>query len=606
MCGIVGYTGNKNAFPILIDSLKRLEYRGYDSLGLAVNDNKKLNVFKEVGEIGKLEREIPRFEGKAGIAHTRWATHGKVNKKNAHPHLSQNKKIAVVHNGIINNFKRLKERLEKENFKFESETDSEIIAHLVDYYYNGNLDEAVIKASKEIEGSYAFVISCIDEPNKIVVAKNGNPIVVGIGEGENFVASDVTALLRYTKKVYYLDDGEIATITNDNITIMDLDGKKVKKDVQKIEWSLEDAQKGGYPHFMLKEIFEQPDTIHQTFLGRISEIEPSIYFEDFDIKQEQLISTDKITILACGTSFYAGLVGKYILENFVSIPVEVELSSEYKTSYGKNENELIIAITQSGETFDTMYALKKAKDLGCKTLAITNVPGSSISRIVDGVIYTRAGPEIGVAATKTFTSQIIVLYLLALKLGMLKGVIGSDKSRELIQSIKHIPRLAQNILDKNDGIRECIKYLENAESAFFIGRNINYPIALEGALKLKEISYIHAEGFAAGELKHGPFALLTKKTPVFAINVKDESYEKMLGNIGEIKAREAPVICVADEHDEEIEKYVDEVLRIPHISPEFSPILVTIIFQLLAYYSAERKGCSIDKPRNLAKSVTVE
>jgi len=606
MCGIVGYTGNRKALPILIDALKRLEYRGYDSLGIAITHNKKLNIYKEVGEISKLEKKIPHFNGRAGIAHTRWATHGKVTPINAHPHLSCNKKIAIVHNGIINNFQQLKDLLIKQDHTFTSETDSEIIAHLIESYYEDSLENAVVKASQQIDGSYAFAATSSDEPNTIVAARKESPLVIGIGEGENFIASDIPALLRYTDKVIFLNDGEIATVTNNSIQIIDHQGNVMEKEVKKVEWNLEDAQKGGFSHFMLKEIYEQPDTIHKTFLGRVSEIEPSINFGDIGLSEEELSSIRHITILACGTSYYAGMVGKYIIEKVCSIPVDVEISSEYISLLNTKNDTLFIAITQSGETADTLVAIRKVKVVGCKTLAITNVPDSTITRLTHGTIYTRAGPEIGVAATKTFTSQLVVLYLFALHMGLIKGITGPDKAREFIQTIKHLPRLVQSVIDDSENIMHCTRYLDNALSVFFVGRNINYPVSLEGALKLKEISYVHAEGFAAGELKHGPFALLTKHTPVFAILVKDEFYSKMLGNIGEIKARYAPVIAIADHDDEDIKKYVDEVLRIPSISPEFSPILISVIYQLLAYHNANKKGYSIDKPRNLAKSVTVE
>ena len=606
MCGIIGYTGYRNALPVLLDALKRLEYRGYDSAGVSIVHNNKINIFKEVGEISNLEKNVPKIKGTLGIGHTRWATHGEVNKTNAHPHLSNNKKIAIIHNGIIDNYKSLREELTKKNYKMVSETDSEIFAHLVEDNYKGNLEQAVLRALKKIKGSYAFVVTCAEEENKIVVARKKSPIVIGLGEGENFVASDIPALLRYTDKVYYLDDEEVAVITNNAVTVMDLKGKEIKKEEHRVEWNLEDAQKAGYSHFMLKEIFEQPKTIHQTFLGRISELESSVDFGDFGIKNTELESIEKITILACGTSFYAGLVGKYIIEKFALVPVSVEVSSEYNFLSAKPEETLIIAISQSGETADTLSALRRAKGMGCKTLAITNIAGSTISRISNGVIYNRSGIEIGVAATKTFTSQLIVLFLFAIHLGIIKGNLGSDHARDLLQSIKHLPRVVQQILDKCDEIAASSKYLEKAQSVFYIGRNINYPISLEGALKLKEISYIHAEGFAAGELKHGPFALLTKDTPVVAIAIKDDSYDKMLGNIGEIKARKSPVICIADEQDKDIEKYVDNVIRIPSISPEFSPIPTAVVCQLLAYYIADKKGRSIDKPRNLAKSVTVE
>ena len=604
MCGIIGYNGYREANKVLIDCLKRLEYRGYDSAGIGVI-GKKLQVFKEVGEISKLEKEIPSLEGDIGIGHTRWATHGAVTRENAHPQLSQNKKIAVIHNGIIENFNQLKENLEKKGKKFSSRTDTEVIAHLIEDNYKGNLENAVFSALKKIKGSYAIVIASADEPEKLVGARKKSPLVIGVGDNENFIASDIPALLKYTNRVIYLDDGEMCVVGKNSISVFNENKKEIKKEEDLIKWDLKDAEKSGFPHFMLKEIYDQPDTINQVYRGRISEINRTITFHE---KTEYLFENrvDSIQIIACGTSFYSGLVGKYLLEKLTNIPVAVELASEYRFFGSRNKSSLVIAITQSGETLDTLAALKEAKNSGCKTLVITNVIGSTATRIADAYILNQSGPEISVAATKTFTSQILVLLLIALKIAIMKNMIGTDELYKHILNLKELPRIVRQVLDKSSYILEITRQLQNAKSVFFIGRGINYPLSLEGALKLKEISYIHAEGFAAGELKHGPFALLTKITPVVAIVTKDTTYDKMIANIGEVKARGPQVIAIAEDDDTEIEKHADFVLRFPSNSSLLTCIPIIVILQLLAYHVANLRKCSIDKPRNLAKSVTVE
>jgi len=604
VCGIVGYNGFREANKVLIDCLKRLEYRGYDSAGIGVI-GKKLQIFKDVGEISKLEEKIPSLDGDIGISHTRWATHGAVTKENAHPHLSSNKKIAVIHNGIIENFKKLREDLEKKGIKFISQTDTEVIAHLINENYKGNLEDAVFSAIKKLKGSYAIVVICEDEPDKLVGARKESPLVIGIGDNENFIASDVPAFLKYTNRVVYLNDGEMCVLSKNSVTVFDENKKEVRKKEDLIKWDFKDAEKSGFPHFMLKEIYDQPDTVHRVFLGRVSEIERTVEFHE---KVENLLSNgvDSIHIVACGTSFYSGLVGKYLIEKLTNIPVSVELSSEYRYFGTRNEKSLVIGITQSGETADTLAALKEAKNSGCRTLVVTNVIGSTATRIADAYILTQSGPEIGVAATKTFTSQILVLFLIALKIAMLKNKIGADELLKYILYLKELPREVRQVLDQSDEILNIAKQLKNANSVFFIGRGINYPISLEGALKLKEISYVHAEGFAAGELKHGPFALLTKTTPVVAIVTKDLTYDKMIANIGEVKARGPQVIAIAENNDTEIEKHADFVIHFPLDSNLLSCIPIAVILQLLAYHVANLKGCSIDKPRNLAKSVTVE
>ena len=604
MCGIIGYNGFRDADNILVESLKRLEYRGYDSAGIAVL-NKKQHLFKEIGEIKKLEEILPKIKGTIGIGHTRWATHGNVTKTNAHPHLSSNQKIAVVHNGIIENFRKIRTNLKKKGYTVTTQTDSEVIAHLIEDNYKGNLQKAVFNALKKIEGYYAIVVTSTDEPDKIVGARKDSPLVVGVGDNENFLASDITAFLKYTNRVIYLEDGELCVITTKDVTVYDEHYETVDKEVNLIDWDISDAEKSGFEHFMLKEIYDQPDTINNALRGRVSEVNQYVGFAE-KVEKELKSDLDSIHIIACGTSFYSGLVAKYTIEKIADMPVSVDFSSEYRYFGTKKENSLVIAITQSGETLDTLAALKEAKNSGCQTLAITNVIGSTVTRLADAYILTQSGPEIGVAATKTFTSQIIILFLVALKLAIKKGTITSDEIYNYILNLKELPKQIRQVLEKSDEIEKIAEVLKHAHSVFFIGRGVNYPISLEGALKLKEISYIHAEGFAAGELKHGPFALLTKETPVIAIATKDFTYDKILANIGEVKARGPQVIAIADETDTEIEKHADFVLRYPTNQTILTAIPITVILQLLAYHVANLRGCSIDKPRNLAKSVTVE
>ena len=604
MCGIIGYVGFRDANNLIVDSLKRLEYRGYDSAGISII-NKTQQLFKDVGEIDKFRKNLPNFKGTIGIGHTRWATHGGVTKENAHPHLSNNKKIAVVHNGIIENFSKLRDDLIKKGYKFFSQTDTEVISNLIEDNYQGDLTNAVVSALKKIEGYYAVVVTSTDEPNIIVGARKDSPLVIGVGDNENFLASDITAFLKYTNRVIFLNDGEICTISNKEIKIFDENNRQIQREENIIKWELKDAEKSGFPHFMLKEIFEQPETTHHVIRGRVLEIDRTIQFNE---KVEYLLNSgiSSITIVACGTSYYAGLCGKYLIEQLTGIPVIIELSSEYRYFGTRDKNSLVIAVTQSGETLDTIAALKEAKNSSCKTLVVTNVVGSTATRISDAYILTQSGPEIGVAATKTFTSQILVLFLIALRTSIIKNKIGADKLYDYILQLKELPRNVRQILDQNKKISTIASKLKKANSVFFIGRGLNYPLSLEGALKLKEISYIHAEGFAAGELKHGPFALLTKHTPVVVIATKDSTYSKIIANIGEVKARGPQVIAIAEEGDIEIEKHADFVLRFPSKSVLLSCIPITVILQLLAYHVANLRGCSIDKPRNLAKSVTVE
>jgi len=604
MCGIIGYAGFRNARTVSLDCLKRLEYRGYDSAGIGIF-NKEIQVFKEVGYISNLEEHVPYIEGSIALAQTRWATHGKVTKNNAHPHLSDNKKITIVHNGIIENFKELKKQLITKGYHFISETDSEVFAHLIQDCYKGDIEQAVYDAVQHVKGYYALVVLCADEPDVLIGARKDSPLVIGMGDNENFLSSDIPAFLKYTNRVIYLNDGEICKITSKNIELFGIDNQPLQREQELISWDVSSAEKTGFPHFMLKEIYEQTDTVHQVIRGRISEIQREVMFPE-SIESVLRNGSNDIHIVACGTSYYAGLAGKYLIEQLTGKPVFVHLASEYRY-YGRyNRKSLIIGVTQSGETLDTIAALKKANHHGCRTLVVTNVIGSSATRIADAYILTQSGPEIGVAATKTFTAQVLVLLLIALKLGVFTKTIGADSLYQLIQSLKKLPRVVQHVLDQSNYIKKVAEQLVHAHSVFFIGRGINFPLSLEGALKLKEISYIHAEGFAAGELKHGPFALLTKDTPVVALVGSDETYEKMISNIGEVKARGPKVIAIAEENDEAITQFVDVVIPYPSNKGGLSCIPIIVILQLLAYHVADLKGCSIDKPRNLAKSVTVE
>ena len=596
MCGIVGYAGGRDAQPILIDCLKRLEYRGYDSAGIAIVDE-TLGIFKSKGEIAVLESLMPAMKGTLGIAHTRWATQGKPTTENAHPLADCSKKLAVVHNGIISNFMDVRELLVKAGHIFSSDTDSEVFAHLVESELKDDLVNAVYRALEKIEGTYAFAVVC-EGHDGIVATRRESPLVVGIGDGENFLASDVTALLKYTNRMIYLLDGDVVRVTKDSVEIRDSKGNKVEREPQKITWNLEDAEKSGYPHFMLKEIFEQPDAIHDSLLGRIETIEMESFFQGNHFSS--------VKIVACGTSYHAGLVGKYIIEELAKIPTTVQISSEYRYSSVSRESPLVVLITQSGETADTLGAAREARKRGNKTLAIANVVDSAITREVDHVIYTRAGPEIGVAATKTFVTQLIALYLLAIELGVQNKSLAAQARRSMIGSLRNLPRAVQDVLNQAMLIEALANKYAGARDMFFIGRSINYPVALEGALKTKEISYVHGEGFPAGEMKHGPLALLSKDSPVVAIAIKDHTYDKMLGNMSEVSARGSPVIAIGYEGDTELARYADDVVWIREIPPVLSPVPVIVVLQLWAYYIAKARGCPIDKPRNIAKTVTVE
>jgi len=594
MCGIVGYIGNKQAQPVLLSSLGRLEYRGYDSCGIAVAGG-SVKVYKDMGRVAALAERAPQLVGTIGIGHCRWATFGEPSKMNAHPHCDCASNIAVVHNGVINNFQSLRQQLVSEGHTFISETDTEVIPHLIEKYYNGSLEKAVEAALRVIEGSYAIIVLMSGEP-KLVIARKDSPLVIGIGDRETFVASDVPAILDYTNRVIYLEDGDIGVITQNGVRITS-DGTEVDREEHKILWDLEEAQRGGYEHFMLKEIHEQPKVIRDTLVEYTQRAEPVV-----DLERVRDTGIESVLILACGTSYHAALVGKYIIEDLVGVPVRVEIASEF-SYYGRTlARTLAIVITQSGETADTLRAVRRLKGVQCRVVVVTNVVGSSASRVADQTIYTRAGPEISVAATKSFTAQLMVLYWLAM------GYSRTDARRlaGMLLGLRQLPSNVQRVLDSGDIILPCARYLSKYEDVFFIGRGINFPLAMEGALKLKEISYIHAEGYAAGELKHGPFALLGEDTPVIAIVAQGSTYEAMLTNIKEVKARKSPLIALAEEGDEAIKELADFVITVPRVDAIFSPVVNAVALQLLAYYTAKERGCPIDFPRNLAKSVTVE
>jgi len=597
MCGIMGYTGNRQALGLLIEGLKRLEYRGYDSAGVVVLGD-GLNLQKAKGMIADLEKRLQPAEGTTGLAHTRWATHGRPSDENAHPFMDCTGRMAMVHNGIIENFQDLRERLVAKGHRFTSDTDTETIVHLIESHYKGDLVAAVRRACKQLRGTYAIAVVHADHPGTLVAARFETPLVVGVSaEGEALLASDVTPLLPYTDDFTFLEDGDVVELKGGGFKITDLAGKRVERPTHHVDWSVEDAQKGGFEHFMLKEIFEQPHAILQSMMGRIS---------DEALEAIAPKNVDKVKIVACGTSYHAGLIGKYALEAIAGLDTTVEMASEYRYSNLARESALIVAVTQSGETIDTISALREAKRRGTRTVAITNVVGSTITREAHDTIYTRAGPEIGVAATKTFTTQLVALYLLAFALGRRRKSLGAEELRRLREELRKLPSKVQQVLNSHEAIKAAAARLKDVRDVYFIGRNINYPAALEGALKLKEISYIHAEGYPAGELKHGPIALLDAHTPVVAIVVDDAVRPKMISNIGEVSARDAPVYAVGYEDDLELAKVVDVLLPIPRTDPLFSPVVVVVALQLLAYYVALMRGCSIDKPRNLAKSVTVE
>ncbi len=609
MCGIVGYIGQQEASPIIIDGLRRLEYRGYDSAGICTLNGGEPQIYRAEGKLVNLEnilRETPAT-GTRGIGHTRWATHGRPSEINAHPHQASN--IVVVHNGIIENYLKLKERLKASGHTFKSETDTEIIAHLVEEHYRqcGDFEKAVRLALAEAEGAYAVAILCQDEPDKLIAAKQGAPLVIGQGQGEYFVASDIPALLSHTREMIFLEDGEIAIFTPDEMRITDMAGGLLTKESKTITWSPLMAEKGGYKHFMLKEIYEQPRAIADTIAGRLKSDEGDVYLEDLDIDDEQLAGLEKIFIIACGTSWHAGLVGKFYIEKLARVPVEIDIASEFRYRDPiVNDKSLTILISQSGETADTLAGLREAKGKGGKAVCICNVVDSSIARESDGVIYTHAGPEIGVASTKAFTTQLVALYLLAIKLGRVRGLLSADDCRKKVESLVALPRQLEKSLELDDEIEKIARDYMNARDFLYLGRGNQYPIALEGALKLKEISYIHAEGYPAGEMKHGPIALIDETLPVVVLVPRNATYDKVVSNMEEVCARGGKVIAVASGDEDELRDKVSALIQVPETTEDLMPILTSVPMQLLAYHIAVLKGTDVDQPRNLAKSVTVE
>lgn len=605
MCGIVGYTGNQSAAPLLLEGLKKLEYRGYDSAGIAVTEDHSIHISKVTGRIANLceKTEDGRLTpGTTGIGHTRWATHGAPTEPNAHPHASNDGRFAVVHNGIIENYVELRQELTREGYRFESETDTEVIVHLVEMYYAGDFKKAVMKASNRLRGSYAMGIVCADEPERIFVVREASPLILGVGIGENYFASDVTAMVAYTRNVIYLEDGEFAELTPDFIRIYDCSGREISKPVSRITWDIQAAEKGGYEHFMLKEIMEQPRAAKATITPRIQGGE--VVLEGLEL---DLTGIQKILITACGSAYYAGCAGKYTIEKLCHLPVQTELASELRYSDPLvDEHTLLIVLSQSGETADTIAAMKECRSRGAKILAIVNVVGSTIAKLADCTLYTWAGPEIAVATTKGYTTQLLVLYLFALYVAKRRNTLEPGKYRRLIGELKGLPKLMQQALDMNPRIPRLAKKYHKAQSMFFIGRNTDYAVALEGALKMKEISYIHAESYAAGELKHGTIALIQEKQPVIALCCNPSVTEKTMSNIVEVKARGAEVLAVAERGNQKIVSLADDMIYVPKVDTLLAACVEIIPLQLLAYYVARENVCDIDKPKNLAKSVTVE
>jgi glutamine---fructose-6-phosphate transaminase (isomerizing) len=618
MCGIVGYIGSKKVVPLILDGLRKLEYRGYDSAGIAVvSQNGKLEIRRAAGKLRNLEESIRStpLEGLYGVGHTRWATHGRPTEENAHPHRDCTGEIVVVHNGIIENYLELKLQLAREGHKFQTETDTEIIAHLIEKYSkDAPLEEAVLKAVKVMGGAYALVAVSARDPQKIVAARMGPPIVIGLGDHEYFVASDIPALLEHTRSVFFLGDGEMAVLTPQGVRLMDFESREIKRPPQHISWDPIMAEKGGFKHFMQKEIFEQPRAVRDTLLGRISQVSGKVFLDKMDITEEQFRTFRDVKIVACGTSWHAGLAGKFMIEKLAHMPVEVDYGSEFRYRDPiLDDRSLVIAISQSGETADTLAAEREARQKGAKLLAICNVVGSMLTREANGTIYTHAGPEIGVASTKAFTGQLTALLLTALHLGQARGALAPAGSQHLMQELTRLPHKIESILQHDAEIEELARRFFRTTDFLYLGRGIHYPIALEGALKLKEISYIHAEGYPAGEMKHGPNALIDENLPVVVIATRDESdpfsmtrYEKTISNLQEVKARDGIVIAIVTEGDRLARETADHVVEIPAALDLTAPILEIVPLQLLAYYIAVRRGCDVDQPRNLAKSVTVE
>jgi glucosamine--fructose-6-phosphate aminotransferase (isomerizing) len=610
MCGIIGYIGTRPANEVIFDGLTRLEYRGYDSAGIAVVDNKSIYVHKDIGKLRNIRKQLlDDFQSVStiGIGHTRWATHGRPSAFNAHPHGDCGSTLMVAHNGIIENFMKLRRSLSESGHKFTSETDSEVLAHLIEANYSGDLKQAVLAALKLVEGAYAIAVIHRDHPDLVVCARKESPLIVGLGKGENFIASDVTAILQYTRRVVYLDNFEGAEVTREGIRFFAFDGSAVEKKAVQIDWNPVAAEKGGFSHFMLKEIFEQPQVIRNTIGGRTSEEEGKIYLEELKLTGKDIYRTQRIVMDACGTAYYAACVGKYLLESLVKIPVECDLASEFRyRSPLVDANTLVIAISQSGETADTLAAVKEAKKRGAKVLGIVNAKESSLTREVDGLVYIHAGPEIGVASTKAYIAMLTALTLLSLMLGKIRSVLEPAYVHEKIRELKILPQQIERVLDRKDEIRELAARYLDAKSFLYLGRGFNFPTALEGALKLKELSYIHAEGYAAGEMKHGPIALIDHEMPVMAIVTESDVYDKTISNLKEVQARSGRLLAIATEGDQEIRSMTEHVIEVPKVSDIFSPIINVVPLQLFAYFVADLRGLDVDQPRNLAKSVTVE
>lgn len=608
MCGIVGYIGKTDASPVLISGLSKLEYRGYDSAGVAIFNGDKLEIVKRKGRLKNLSDALDAepVHGNAGIGHTRWATHGEPSDVNSHPHSNEDGSICVVHNGIIENYIKLREFLISKGYKFVSETDTEVIPHLLDFFYEGDLLEAVRKVLGEIRGSYAFGIITSKEPDKLIAVRKDSPLIVGLGEGENFIASDIPAILNYTRNVYLLNDNEIAVLTKDDIKLYTLDGKEIKKEIYHVTWDAEAAEKGGYEHFMMKEIHEQPKVIRDTMASRVMLGEP-ITLDKIKLTKEDIAGINKIYIVACGTAYHAGLVGKYAIEKLARIPVEIDIASEYRYRDPIiDKNTLVIVVSQSGETADTLAALRESKARGCRVIAVTNVVGSSVSREANDVLYTLAGPEIAVASTKAYITQLIAMYIIALFFAENKGTVSKEEIEKIKTEMLNLPDKAEKVLEFKEVVKRYAGEIYEEKDMFFLGRGLDYAVAMEGSLKLKEISYIHSEAYAAGELKHGPIALIEEGTIMITLATQEYLFEKMVSNIKEVKARHAHVIALAFEGNEDIEKTVDSAIFLPRTIDLLAPVLSVIPLQLLSYYISVMKGCDVDKPRNLAKSVTVE
>ncbi len=607
MCGIVGYVGGRDAAPLVLDGLRRLEYRGYDSAGLALIDDGRLSVYKAPGRIDNLLSTLPEApRGRIALAHTRWATHGEPTELNAHPHTDCGGQIALVHNGIIENAPALRQVLMRRGHQFRSETDTEVLAHLIEQLYQDSLQQAVAAALQQVEGAYGIAVISSREPGVVIAARHGSPLLVGVGDGEHFVASDAAALIQHTRSVVYLEDGEVAVLTADDYSITDQEKMPVAKLVSTVEWDLETIERGGYAHFMLKEIMQQPSSIRDTLRGRLLEDAGSARLSGLHMTDRDLLAFDRVVLTGCGTSWHAALIGEYMLEELARIPVEVEYASEFRYRNPLvDEKTLVVGISQSGETADTLAAVREAKRRGARTVGVVNVVGSSVAREVDSGIYIHAGPEIGVASTKAFTSQVVALALLTLRLGRLRAL-SVLQGREVVRALARLPEQVQQVLDRAAQVESVAEAFMRAQNALYLGRGYNFPVALEGALKLKEISYIHAEGYPAAEMKHGPIALIDNMMPVVAIAPKDRVHRKILSNLEEVKARQGQILAVVTDGDKEIVELANHVFEIPETIDALTPVLSVLPLQLFAYYIAVRRGCDVDRPRNLAKSVTVE